>query len=85
MTDTELILVALNEGPVVPLSEICKMYFGLSIDEARRQAALNLLPIPTWRASVSRQGPLLVHVSALAELIDEKAGKARDSWERSQI
>ena len=41
-------------------SEVCEQYFGLSERIAQRKASLGLLPIPAFRLSGTRKGPLYV-------------------------
>lgn len=84
-TDTEVMLLALHRSPVVPLASICETWFGLGEPEARRRAALNTLPVPTFRGVDSNKAPLLVHVRDLARLADERAAAAADHWQRSQV
>lgn len=85
MTPTETMLLAVHRSPVIPLEDICEKLFGLRIPEARRQAALNILPVPAWRAVESQKGPLLVHLVDLAKFVDTKAEDASAAWTKSQI
>lgn len=85
MTPTEIMLLAVHRTPAIPLADICEKMFGLCHDEARRQAALNTLPVPAWRASGSRQGPLLVRLTELAAFVDSKSTNAAASWTKSQV
>jgi hypothetical protein len=83
--NTELHLVALFEGPAVPLDAVSKRYFGLAPTEARRKAALNDLPVPTFRLRDSEKAPLMVKASDLAAWIDLNHEKASASWQKSQV
>ena len=84
MTTTEEMLLT-KYGEVIRLEAICDLYFGVGIKNARQLAALNLLPIATFRARASAKAPLLVRAADLAALIDEAADKANRSWLRSQV
>lgn len=85
MTPTETMLLAVHRSPVIPLKDICDKLFGLGIDEARRRAALNTLPVSAWRAVGSQKGPLLVHLTALAAFIDGHTTAATAQWSKSQL
>lgn len=67
----------------LPLSEICDRYFGMSYPEARRAAALNQLPIPTFRLRDSRKAPLMVSAERLASLVSQADEAAAQEWVRS--
>ena len=84
MTPTELTLVA-THGPAVPLEAVCKVYFGLSYEEARRAASTNDLPVPTFRLRDSAKAPLLIRADALAEWIDKTATTSEAEWKKSQV
>ena len=84
MTTTEEMLLA-KYGEVIRLEVICEVYFGVGIKSARQLAALNLLPIATFRARASAKAPLLVRAADLAAHVDDAADKAQRSWLRSQI
>lgn len=85
MTNTEITLLAVHKSPLVPLKDICKPYFNCGIEEARRQAALNLLPVPAWRLLESRKAPLMVRVTDLAQYIDSQGDAEKVRWQQSQI
>jgi hypothetical protein len=84
MTHTEIQLVCVY-GPVVPLAEVSRVYFGLSYAEAAKKAALNRLPVATFRMTASQKAPLMVHASDLAAYIDATHEKAQREWEKSQV
>ena len=42
------------------LNTVCAEYFGLSERIAQRKASLGLLPIPAFRLTGTRKGPLYV-------------------------
>lgn len=82
MTPTEIQVVAVY-GPMVPLAEVCKPYFGLSPAEAARRAHRNELPVSTWRLVDSQKAPLLIKASELAQYIDSTHEVALAEWEKS--
>lgn len=82
---TEIELLALHRAPAVKLEAICELYFGMSPVVARQRAALNRLPVPTFRATDSAKAPLLVRVTDLAKHIDACRDKAAREWEASQV
>lgn len=49
-----------------------------SINLAYERAAVNQLPVPTFRASESQKAPRLVHVDDLARWLDEQRARARE-------
>lgn len=77
MTPTETMLLAVHRSPIIPLADICDKWFGLSIAEARRQAALRALPVPVWRTVESQKGPLMVRLTDLATFADATADFSR--------
>jgi hypothetical protein len=85
VTDTEKTLVSNLGAPVVPLASICEQYFGLSPKAAQEHAALNKLPVPTFRLRESQKAPLMVHVRDLAQHIDDAHVGAKEHWEHSQV
>lgn len=86
MNDVEFKLWAAFRGaPAVRLEDICDQYLGLSWAVARNQAALNLLPFPTFRLGGSQKAPLMVQVKDLARHIEEAHQCAKASWEKSQV
>lgn len=82
---TEIELLALHRAPAVKLDDISEHYFGISPLVARQRAALNRLPVPTFRASDSAKAPVLVHVKDLAKHIDSRRESAAKEWENSQV
>jgi hypothetical protein len=85
MTPTEITLLAVHKSPAIPLVDICDRYLGLGQVEAGRQAALHLLPFPTFKVSASRKAPIMVAVKDLAAHIDHAAECAKKEWQHSQV
>ena len=63
---------------LIYLSEICEQCFGLSERIAQRKAALGLLPIPAFRLSGTRKGPLYVRQSDLDAHVQRQVDKATE-------
>lgn len=85
MTDTEIMLLAVHKSPIVRLEDICEQYFGLQYDTARNRAALNQLPVATWRLLDSHKAPLMVRLTELAAHIDATAEAATEQHANSKI
>lgn len=85
MTKTEAMLLQVHGAPLVPLADICERYFGIGYKKASEYAALQRLPVPTWRLLNSKRAPLLVRVSDLAEYIDTSGDAERERWQKSQV
>ena len=85
MTKTELMLLATYRDPMIPLSLICEKYFNMQLKSAQAKAALNLLPVPTWRLIDSRKAPLMVRLTDLATYLDSRSDTERARWEQSQL
>lgn len=85
MNPTEIHLVAVHEGPAIPLRDVCQRYFGLTYVEACRYAALNELGVPTFRMRDSQRAPVMVRAKELAEYINRRADESAKQWERSQV
>jgi hypothetical protein len=58
------------------LSTICEEYFGLSDRVAQRKASCGLLPIPAFRLSGTRKGPLYIRKSDLDAHVQRQIEKA---------
>lgn len=67
----------------IPLEKVALKYFGLKPDEAKRQAAMNKLPVAAFRAG-SQKAPWLISADDLARWIDQRRATATEEWERSQ-
>ena len=84
-TSTLGALIRRYNGPTAPLEVVAQEFFGLGRAKAYEQAALNKLPVPTFRCTESRKSPLLVHLEDLAVLLDARRDDARHEWKQSQI
>lgn len=63
----------------IPLEHVAPKYFGLSLDQAKRRAAENRLPIPVYRAG-SQKAPWLVSADLLASYLDEQKKRASETY-----
>lgn len=75
--NTMFLLMAEYETATVPLSQVCEKYFGLKSATAERKAADNKLPLPTFRTADSQKAPRMVHISDLAEFIDQQRAQSK--------
>lgn len=66
MTDTKLLL-----------DDVCQEYFALSPKTAQRKASMGLLPVPAFRISGTKRGPLFVLQSHLDEHVKRQIEKAQ--------
>lgn len=60
----------------MPLETVCETYFNLSPKIARRKGALGTLPIPAFRLSGTRKGPMYVRKSDLDKWVADRVTKA---------
>lgn len=76
--NTAFSLLAEYETTTPALSLIAEKMLGMSAQEAVRQHARGMLPLPAFRLNDSQKCPLVVRITDLAELIDKRAAKARE-------
>lgn len=65
------------DDDLIELDTICKKYFGVSPKIARRKAALGTLPVPAFRLSGNRKGPLFVSKGTLEKWLADRLAKAQ--------
>ena len=82
---TTLALMSIYKTPVIPLSEVCERFFGLSYEEALKKAARSELPIPAFRLTTSRKAPFVVSAEALGAWIDKTEAAAKALWQKNQV
>lgn len=58
------------------LSDICLKYFGVTERIAQRKASLGLLPVPAFRLTGTRKGPLYIRQADLDSHIQKQISKA---------
>lgn len=85
MTDSRTLFLLLAEFGTgqVPVDR-CAHHFGMSTDEAKRAAARQALPVPTFRLG-SQKSPWLVSANQLATHIDSKKAAAEAEWKRINV
>lgn len=66
-----------TEDKRVLLSDICQEYFGITERIAQRKASMGLLPVPAYRLSGTRKGPLYVQQADLDEHVKQQYEKAQ--------
>lgn len=58
------------------LSDICEEFFGVTERVAIRKASLGLLPVPAFRLTGTRKGPLFVLRGDLDDHVNRQRDKA---------
>ena len=58
------------------LSDVCQEYFGITERVAMRKASMGLLPIPAFRLTGTRKGPLYVLQADLDAHVNRQRDKA---------
>ncbi len=82
MNSTYFGLLAEFNTAEIPLKDICVKYIGLDSKTAHQRAALNKLPISTYRGG-SQKSMRLVNATELAEYLDKCKTKAQHEWNQS--
>jgi len=59
------------------LSDICQEYFGITERIAQRKASMGLLPVPAFRLTGTRKGPLYVRQADLDDHVKREYEKAQ--------
>lgn len=85
MSPTEVALLATFKSPVIRLETICETYLGVGYERAKQLAALNRLPLHTFKLHDSERAPYLVASKDLADYIDRARAASQASWERAQV
>jgi len=83
MSNTYFGLLAEFGESNIPLEKIAPKYFGLKVQEAKRKACMNRLPVVAFRAG-SQKAPWLVSAADLAAWIDTRRAAALKDWELGQ-
>ncbi|ECE6697025.1 pyocin activator PrtN family protein [Salmonella enterica] len=82
--NTMFLLLAEFETPTIPLSDIAERYLGMKPATADKKAGCGDLPIPTFRIGDTQKAPRMVHVSDLAEYIDNRRKEAKKELKHFQ-
>ncbi|WP_277973275.1 pyocin activator PrtN family protein [Pantoea agglomerans] len=75
--NTMFLLMAEFGTATIPLADIAERYLGMRPVTADKKAGCGELPIPTFRIGKSQKSPRIVHVSDLAEFIDNQRKAAK--------
>ena len=67
----------MTENKRLLLSEVCMEYFGITERIATRKASNGLLPVPAFRLTGTRKGPLYVMQSDLETHVQRQYEKAQ--------
>jgi len=73
--------MAQYEKTTILLEEICVEYFGCSRHTAIQKAKAASLPVPAFQVGSGQKAPWFIHVTDLAELIDQKRKEAKEDFE----
>jgi hypothetical protein len=65
----------MNED-IIKLEDVCDKYFTLSYKQARRKGTNGLLPIPVFRLSGTRKGPLYLRKGDLDAWVADRIAQA---------
>ncbi len=66
----------MNIDELIKLDDVCQQHFNLSPKIARRRGALGTLPVPAFRLSGTRKGPLYLRKADLDSWVAACAAKA---------
>jgi hypothetical protein len=66
----------IDQQDFIELGTVCKTYFSISAPLALRKGAMGTLPIPAFRLSGTRKGPMYVRKSDLDGWVAERIAKA---------
>ncbi|AKE12895.1 pyocin activator PrtN family protein [Serratia liquefaciens] len=75
--NTTFLLMAEYETAVIPLSQIAEKYLGMRPATAENKALIGQLSIATFRVGDTQKAPRMVHISDLAEHIDQRRAEAK--------
>ena len=82
---TAMQLLAVYRAPAIDLEIVASEYLNIGSEVARRRAALNELPFPTFRVGSNRNAPVMVKIKDLAAHIDATCEAAEVEWRKSQV
>ncbi len=69
-------LLAEFRAAEIPLEACCEKYFGLTIAQAKRKAAIAELPVPVYRSTKNKKSPWLIDAAIFASHLDEMKKEA---------
>lgn len=62
---------------LIQLSEVCTKYFGVTERIAKRKASQGKLPVPVFRLTGTKRGPIYIHQSDLDAYIQRQRNDAK--------
>lgn len=81
--NTTFLLLARYNKELLALEDICEEYFACSRHTAIQRAKSKQLPVKCFQIGNSQKSPWFVHVSDLANLIDERREEASQEWHKA--
>jgi len=79
-----ILLKKYNGNEVPELKNVCDEYFNINYGTAKKRANHHQLPIPAFRQGKSQKLPFVINLRHLAQLIEKRAVKAHEEWEKFQ-
>ncbi|MEM7935088.1 pyocin activator PrtN family protein [Morganella morganii subsp. sibonii] len=79
--NTTFLLMAEYETSQIPLAVVAKKFLNITEAYADKKANLGELPFPVYRDTTSQKSIRMVHVSDLAEWIDDERRKSKDTFQ----
>ena len=78
-----LLMAQYNGQAVIPLSQVCTDYMGLTVEKFKNKCATGEIDIPIVRLGAeSQKAALGVHVADLAKYIDAQRVRAKSDHEK---
>ena len=79
--DSSFLLAMKYQSPVVPLDVVVKDFLPhLNIETAKKRAALQNLPFPTFKAEDSNKAPYMVNIADVAIWLNQKSQNSQQDW-----
>lgn len=79
--DSSFLLAMKYQSPVVPLEVIVKDFLPhLNIETAKKRAALQDLPFPTFKAEDSKKAPYMVNITDVAIWLNKQSQISKQDW-----
>jgi hypothetical protein len=75
--NTAFLLMAQFNKAVIPITDICEEYFGLSAATAKNYAKAGKLPVPAFKTGKSNKAIWMINVTDLAEHLDNLRDQAK--------
>ena len=79
--DSSFLLAMKYQSPVVPLEVIVKDFLPhLKIETAKKRAAVQDLPFPTFKAEDSNKAPYMVNIADVALWLNKQSQISKQDW-----